>query len=56
LRRLDDLAALLATRSDAVALLGLGSAGIEHHRMDDHSDCGTPSLVGRRRSGIASDH
>ncbi|MCI4065946.1 hypothetical protein MRQ36_26710 [Micromonospora sp. R77] len=38
LRRLDDLAAHLATRGDVVALLGLGSAGIEHDRLDDHSD------------------
>lgn len=38
LRRLDDLAAHLATRPDAVALLGLGSAGAEHDRLDAHSD------------------
>jgi hypothetical protein len=38
LRRLDDLAAHLSTRDDAIALLGLGSAGVEHDRMDDHSD------------------
>src|SRR5262245_9712594 len=38
LRRLDDLAACLSTRDDAIALLGLGSAGVEHDRMDDHSD------------------
>jgi hypothetical protein len=38
LRRLDDLAAYLATRGDVLALLGLGSAGTEHDRMDDHSD------------------
>jgi hypothetical protein len=38
LRRLDDLAAHLATRRDAIALLGLGSAGVEHDRMDEHSD------------------
>jgi len=38
LRRLDDLGAHLATRGDVVALLGLGSAGVEHDRMDDHSD------------------
>ncbi|PWU51552.1 hypothetical protein DLJ47_21185 [Micromonospora sp. S4605] len=38
LRRLDDLAAHLATRPDAVALLGLGSAGAEHDRLDDYSD------------------
>jgi hypothetical protein len=37
-RRLDDLAAHLSTRGDVVALLGLGSAGAEHDRMDDHSD------------------
>jgi hypothetical protein len=38
LRRLDDLGAHLATRGDAVALLGLGSAGSEYDRMDEHSD------------------
>ncbi|PZF91725.1 hypothetical protein [Micromonospora deserti] len=38
LRRLDDLAAHLATRPDVLALLGLGSAGVEHDRLDDHSD------------------
>jgi hypothetical protein len=38
LRRLDDLGAHLATRGDVVALLGLGSAGTEHDRMDEHSD------------------
>lgn len=38
LARLDDLAAHLSRDPDAVALLGLGSAGVEHHRFDDHSD------------------
>jgi hypothetical protein len=38
LRRLDDLAAHLTARRDAIALLGLGSAGVEYDRMDDHSD------------------
>ncbi|MGR6318326.1 hypothetical protein Q2K19_01175 [Micromonospora soli] len=38
LRRLDDLAAHLATRPDTLALLGLGSAGAEHDRLDAHSD------------------
>ena len=38
LRRLDDLGAHLATRQDALALIGLGSAGIEHDRLDEHSD------------------
>ena len=38
LRRLDDLAGHLATRPDAVALLGVGSAGVEHERLDEHSD------------------
>lgn len=38
LRRLDDLAAHLATDDDVIALLGLGSAGAEHDRMDEHSD------------------
>jgi hypothetical protein len=38
LRRLDRLGAHLATRGDAVALLGLGSAGVEHDRIDEHSD------------------
>src|SRR5262245_61816155 len=38
LQRLDDLGAHLAARPDAIALLGLGSAGAEHRRMDEHSD------------------
>ncbi len=38
LQRLDDLAGHLATRPDAVALLGVGSAGVEHDRLDEHSD------------------
>ncbi|KUL28479.1 hypothetical protein [Actinoplanes awajinensis] len=38
LQRLDDLAAHLATRADTVALLGLGSAGAQRGRLDDHSD------------------
>lgn len=38
LQRLDDIGAHLAMRADAIALLGLGSAGVEHHRMDEHSD------------------
>jgi hypothetical protein len=38
LRRLDDLGAHLATRKDALALIGLGSAGVEYDRLDEHSD------------------
>ncbi|MEV4489466.1 hypothetical protein AB0K04_05035 [Micromonospora coxensis] len=38
LRRLDALAAHLATRPDTLALLGLGSAGVAHDRLDAHSD------------------
>ncbi|MGS2616697.1 hypothetical protein ACVCAH_19525 [Micromonospora sp. LZ34] len=38
LRRLDDLAAHLASRTDVIALLGLGSAGADHDRLDDYSD------------------
>jgi hypothetical protein len=38
LRRLDDLVASLAHRGDVVAVLGLGSAGVETERFDDHSD------------------
>lgn len=38
LRRLDDLGAHLATREDALALIGLGSAGAELDRFDEHSD------------------
>ena len=37
LGRLDDLAAHLATRGDALAVLALGSAGAEHDRLDEHS-------------------
>ncbi|WP_428962610.1 hypothetical protein [Micromonospora fluostatini] len=38
LRRLDDLAAHLATRPDVLAVLGLGSAGTARDRLDEHSD------------------
>jgi len=38
LARLDDLGKVLASRGDAVALLGLGSAGADLDRLDDHSD------------------
>ncbi|WP_328469454.1 hypothetical protein OHA21_01885 [Actinoplanes sp. NBC_00393] len=38
LQRIDELAAHLATRDDTVAVLGLGSAGAQRARLDDHSD------------------
>ena len=38
LLRLDDLAAHLATDDHVLAVLGLGSAGQETHRFDEHSD------------------
>ncbi len=38
LRRLDDLAVSLARRGDVIAVLGLGSAGVETERFDEHSD------------------
>lgn len=38
LLRLDDLATHLADRGDVLAVLGLGSAGEEHDRFDEHSD------------------
>ncbi|WIM98742.1 hypothetical protein ACTOB_002352 [Actinoplanes oblitus] len=38
LQRLDELAAHLATRDDTVAVLGLGSAGAQRGRLDEHSD------------------
>lgn len=38
LQRLDDLGAELSRRTDAIALIGLGSAGAEHDRLDEHSD------------------
>ncbi len=38
LHRLTDISAQLAARGDAIALLGLGSAGVELDRMDEHSD------------------
>jgi len=38
LLRLDALASSLARAGDVLAVLGLGSAGMEHHRFDDHSD------------------
>jgi hypothetical protein len=38
LQRLDDLGVVLAGRGDALALLGLGSVGVDLDRLDDHSD------------------
>ena len=38
LDRLDAIGAHLATRGDVIALLGLGSVGVEHDRLDEHSD------------------
>jgi hypothetical protein len=38
LQRLDELGAVLARRGDAIALIGLGSVGLDLDRLDDHSD------------------
>jgi hypothetical protein len=38
LQRLDDLGAVLAGRGDALALIGLGSVGLDLDRLDEHSD------------------
>jgi hypothetical protein len=38
LQRLDAIGASLATRPDALALIGLGSCGVETHRLDEWSD------------------
>ncbi len=38
LQRLDDLGRVLAGRGDAIALIGLGSVGVDLDRLDDHSD------------------
>ncbi|MBB2946905.1 hypothetical protein FB565_006673 [Actinoplanes lutulentus] len=38
LRRLDELATFLADRDDTIAVLGLGSAGAQRARLDEHSD------------------
>jgi hypothetical protein len=38
LGRLDELAIALAADPDVAAVLGLGSAGVEHARFDEHSD------------------
>ena len=38
LQRLDDLGAALARRGDAIALIGLGSVGVDLDRLDDHAD------------------
>ena len=38
LARLDDLALSLTPDPEVLAVLGLGSAGLEHSRFDDHSD------------------
>jgi hypothetical protein len=36
--RLDDLGSVLAERGDAIALIALGSVGMDHEHLDDHSD------------------
>lgn len=38
LARLDELAAVLAERGDAVGLIALGSVGLDVERLDEHSD------------------
>ncbi len=38
LERLADLAQVLARRGDAIALIGLGSVGLDLDRLDEHSD------------------
>ena len=38
LDRLDAIGEHLASRGDVIALLGLGSVGVEHDRLDEHSD------------------
>ena len=38
LRRLDRFATVISETDDALAVLGLGSAGVEYDRFDDHSD------------------
>ena len=38
LQRLDDIGASLATTGKALALIGLGSVGVELDRLDDYSD------------------
>src|SRR5215218_559309 len=38
LRRMDRLGEVLARRGDALALIGLGSVGVDLERLDDHSD------------------
>src|SRR6266536_2824637 len=37
-QRLDDLGTELARCGDAIALIGLGSVGVDLDRLDDHSD------------------
>jgi hypothetical protein len=38
LRRLDDIGSILRGRADALALIGLGSVGLDLDRLDEHSD------------------
>ncbi|WP_162802892.1 hypothetical protein [Ornithinimicrobium avium] len=38
LLRLDDLAVHVSTDPHVKAVLGLGSAGVQTHRFDDHSE------------------
>src|SRR5687768_14644330 len=38
LGRLDAIGAHLSSRGDALAVMGLGSVGVDRHRLDEHSD------------------
>lgn len=38
LKRLDDMGASLSKRDETLGLLGLGSVGVELHRLDEYSD------------------
>ena len=38
LQRLEELGGILARRGDAIALIGLGSVGVDLARLDEHSD------------------
>jgi hypothetical protein len=46
LQRLDRLAEVLAARGDALALIGLGSVGVDLERLDDNSDLDFFVVVG----------
>ena len=56
LQRLDDLGGVVARRGDAIALLGVGSVGLDLDRLDEHSDLDFFVIVDRYASAYRSLH